>query len=197
MATKLIKSVSLLNGESFVLPPGAVLKGSSNNSFTSTCDLPTLETLSCYVAIVGGGGDSGDGVHAIFEAGNSHLTGVRFNKVETAFTTGYDANNDGQFDLISVSAEVKAKVNGIVATAYGYRGDLDGGGSGERGSLNYILIQTIPSIADNLELLFQGSMPVAGIGATTATSRVPFIRRDLLVTAGWEALPDCPTVDAP
>lgn len=46
--TCVIKSVTLAAGESYVLPPGAQLIGATHLNFTSTCEIPTLETTQCY-----------------------------------------------------------------------------------------------------------------------------------------------------
>ncbi len=189
--TTVTRTVTLAQGEKFVLPPGAVLKGSTdNNAFTSTCPIPTLETLACYVAIFGSNIKEGD--YGYFEGDQAYIIGYRLNGVETIFTEPFRGSKpSGFFDLDGLGLAMKTSMPGIIQTDGGIHGD------GSRGQLNYLLIQTIASVATKLELIFQGGAPldVEPQGNTTAISYVPFRTRASVITAGYEEVPACPVIE--
>lgn len=187
-ATKALRTATLVAGEKFILPPGAVLKGSTNNNaFTSSCILPTLETLACYVAIFASNHQEDD--YGYFEGNQAYITGYRVSGVDTLFPEPFRGSDPlGLFDLNAIAEALQTAFPGIVAYAADTHGD------NSRGQLNYLLIQTIPSLAENLELLFQGGAPldVEPQGNIYAVSRVPFRLRSAVISDGYEEVPECP-----
>lgn len=199
MAT-IIKSVVLVPGEKFTLPPESTLIGSSNTvDLTSNCEIPTLEELSCYVAIIAAGADDGSSTQ-YYEGDAAHLLGYRLNGVVTYFagagaTGGGHLPNDvsGLFDLTALGTEIKTLLPAII--------DTDGFGvsDNDRGGLNIFLIQTIPSIANNLQLVYFTSTPISdpGVGTSDATTYIEFMTRAEAVTAGYNDVPACPIIAVP
>lgn len=187
MAT-IIKSATLIAGEKFTLPPNSVLIGSTDiGDLSSNCDIPDLEEIACYVFIFAAAAYDGT-PSQYFEGGDAqdvHITGYRFNGIDTIFTTDYKANAIGIFDIDAIATELKGDVGGVIKTVSGVY--VNSG----RGALNYLLVQTIPSIADNLELIFAGTIPDDNYN--TAISRVPLITLESATSLNYANLPACPT----
>jgi hypothetical protein len=190
---KIIKSVTLVGGEKFTLPPNSKLLGGTDiDALTSNCDIPTLEALSCYIAAIGSGGDGGD--TEMFEGGGggsgAHISGFTFNDVDTNFTASYGSDVNGVFNLTALGIELSSLIGGIVQTANAERHD------NSRGAINYFLIQTIPSIANNLKLIFRGSAPLDLTPSTNSQvfSRISFSTRESFITNGYTGIPLCPVI---
>ena len=64
----IVKSVTLVPGESFTLPPNSTVLTTSGN-VDSTCDLPTPETLTCY------------GIHVIISDTESGSSAPAFDRI--------------------------------------------------------------------------------------------------------------------
>lgn len=184
------KTVTLVPGESFVLPPNSTVIGASNvDGLTSTCaDLDNLEQYSCFVAIVAAGGVEGN-QSQYYEGNQSQIRGLSINGLVTSFTSIFKANNAGRFDsdLATILIEIKNASNqSIISTGTGISC-----GSGVRGCLTYILIKTIPSIANSLRLILGSDIPVGGVN-TTIIVESQFFPIETLINAGYVNIPTCP-----
>ena len=94
--TTLYKSITLQPGEMFTLPPGGELLGAtSSDELESTCDLPELEELDCYVASLATLSISQSGSDTVFwghdesDTGAAQILGFTLSDVPTLFTTPY------------------------------------------------------------------------------------------------------------
>lgn len=146
------KTVTLQNGEKFALPSGAELVGASDsNLITSTCALPTLETLGCYALVFGNAEDDGN-ASQIFEAttySNTPVKGINFNQKDYDFLTTFPAGvGTGLYDLAAIVSAINSTSLGtlIFDASVGYNNQLD------YGVMSYIVFKTVPSIANNLAL---------------------------------------------
>lgn len=186
----LIKSVVLAPGESFTLPPNSVLIGSTDEtSITSECVIPTLETIGCYVAILAGGPAISDGTADLFEGGSggANMDGITVNGTDIMFAAPYAADAVGSYNLTSLALELKTLIPGIIATDISFTIDA------ARGSLSYLLIQTVPSIALDLKLIFRASASLTP-SAGASISRISFSTLASVSSAGYTPLPVCPSV---
>lgn len=191
--TTIIKSVTLVPGESFTLPPGSTLIGSTSiGDLTSNCDIPDLEEIQCYVAIFAAGKDQNPSNP--YAGDQAHIYGYVFNDVETPFVVPYDGGTFGQYDLVSMAAELKADVGGIIQTSIGSHFYALGGifPIGFRGIMSYILIQTIPSVATALQLWQLATGIAENSEDTSVFSRIYFIPLADAIAAGYAELPTCP-----
>ncbi len=198
MSTTIIKAVSLVAGEKFTLPPGSTLLGSTDvGALESNCDIPTLEEIQCYVAIIGSNTDNGTSGAAYYEGEQSHLIGYRLSGVTTYFAGanagggGYQAGDGtGLFYFLPILTELKTLLPGII------NGNSWGVSDGDRGGLNLFLIQTIPSIATNLQLIYLSDAAIddPSVGNTTATTYIEFATRAAVVALGYNDVPTCPVV---
>ena len=190
-STTIIKAVTLVPGEKFTLPPGSKLIGSTDlGNLTSNCDIPELEELQCYVAIIGSNTDNGTSGAAYYEGEMSRLTGFRLNGTLKNFTSAYAANdNTGLFDLETLGEELMTAMPGIIATDFFRVTDDD------RGGLNILLIQTIPSIGEKIQLVYKSSaaIDVSGVNNSEATSYIEFMTRAQAIALDYADVPVCPT----
>jgi hypothetical protein len=186
------KSVKLLSGESFILPPGAKLIGATNPSLLTAKDdcisTENLEELQCYVCPIPIAAEEGDKTQ-YWEAVNQtpKLVGYTLNDTYTAFSTGpFPANDPGTFggSQTAILAEM-LNIPGIISADWFLNADWD------RGSLNYFLINTVPSVANNLELVVSVSIPATFSGTTTAKGYFKFIPYSTMVSEGSTNLPTC------
>lgn len=192
-----IRSITLEKGEQFTLPSSATLLGADNsNNITSTCDLPTLEALGCYVALIGSY-KSGSGEDGYWEADGSRIaiTGIELNGSEKLFQTaevGNSFNFYGCLNGYSIANKIKTIIPGIVDIAGG--NDQESGSAGALGNcLTYVLIKTIPSLANNMRLIVQGTGPISGGGNEIVKNTTKFIPLDTLISEGYNDLPSCPS----
>lgn len=187
--TTIIKSVTLQAGESFVLPPGATLIGTDNASnFTSTCELPELETLSCFgVVLAAFENDNADTEY--FEQGTQYIKGFELSGVYYGFTADVvNTGANGTFDMTELYNKMKALLPAIIDGNTGYAGDAT------NGQRNYLVISTIPSVGNNLVLRIVTSSP-AGSGYQTVTYKSAFYPYADLSALGYESFPECPIVE--
>lgn len=182
----IVDSITLQPGTSFILPPGAVIIGTSNiTSLTSTCaDLTQIETPECYIAKVVLFNNS-NGAGEFFEASGSNgaayqcLYGYSLNSAD--YPIGTCTGAVGGYYSTGLNP------NGINGNPTGFMGKLkaalpaitsyNGLGTSDGSSYNYLFvyqIKTIPSIGDNLEIIINAS---AENFITDATYRVKFVKR--------------------
>lgn len=181
----IIKSVTLAEGETFVLPPGAELIGATDpGAITSVNDCaPTdnLQTLACYTCIIGIGAEDGN-ASQLWEAeptsgsggGDVRLVGIAnktsLGTIDTLynFTTTYDwldytglrANGVG-------GSTAQTSLATDVMTLIGDLGVLSCSVSQALNSSHYynvyVTIVTFPSVAENLSLKVTTSATTSGL----------------------------------
>lgn len=182
--TCVTKSISLVAGEKFVLPPGAKLIASTASpGFTSTCPVPTLEEYGCYHTVIAARPADNDGHTEFFEKDEQNVVGYLLNGTYTAFAipvqnTGYG----GQFDMMDLYNKLKADIPTILSGADAYSTDLD------NGSKSQLSIKTIPSIANSLQLVVVTNASYDG--TTTVRYLVPFMTQAEAATL-YTVLPVC------
>jgi len=188
--TTITKAVTLLPGESFTLPPGATLIGASNPAnITSTCPLPTLETLACFVAMMGGT-DSDSAEDTYWEPDSrARLVGFDLSGVRTLFPSPVGGVN-GCYDGPGMITQLQTALPAIIFADSGAK--VEDSPLGDVGScLSYILIQTIPSVANNLRLVFTSTGPISG-GTELVEVTVKFRPYADVQADGYEDLPANP-----
>lgn len=192
--TTVYNSIRLAAGETFTLPPGAELIATEQgeSSITSTCPIPPLENLGCYVALFGTPSPAQQGGDTIyFGTGNAKISGFRLNRVDQNFNTVYvNSGPDLQFlstDLDPLGVELKTKVPAIFDSANSFTLS----NRNDNGTLSYFLIKTVPSIANNLEMIYTTSIPSDGNNFGT-TYYVKFVPLADIIAAGYVGYPSCP-----
>lgn len=183
------KSVTLQAGESFTLPPGAQIISASNvGALTSTCPIPTdLEQPACYIAIIPWINNTNDNDdYWELDSDVSYFSGIYLNNIKTNFDTSVRIDNPGGLAL-----KLKNTIPAILFSTWSF-----GGSFPPIANFNgryYILIQTIPSIAENLEIEYNNDSPMpTGPGMTFA--RFAFKPLSYYQDLGYGNLPTCPTV---
>lgn len=148
-----IRSITLSPGESYVLPPGAKLKGSTGESkFTSSCDIPLLETIQCYRFSFAISDSSGTAVP--FETDEYNLD-LYLGTTKYVIVEGMSDGNAG--DTVSPPIDfIKDKLGNIVSNTY-FEGERVGTGVGaDRKYDNTYFFRTIPSVAEKMKLVLNG-----------------------------------------
>lgn len=187
------KSVNLVAGEKFTLPPGSTLLGASGgtSALTSTCPVSTLENIQCYIFSIPFDDSSGESDSSEpWRNGRSdapRIFGYKLGTIEKNLTRSYSPNGGGQItDNVRLIADLKLLLPITTALFGSYS-------NGGRGRANFILIQTIPSIAQNLSLIVSvdqyGSQPSGDIRTNAYFEAEPY--NDW---AGKPGVPVCPVV---
>lgn len=184
-------TVTLAEGESYVLPPGAVLVGATDPSLLTSLndclDLDNLEEFECYVCPIPIGAEDGDDSQywepTIGTNSETNITGYTLSGISYNFSTSYESASIGNFiNTTNLLNELKA-VLPITFATYASVSDVN------RGTLNYFVIKTIPSIAKSLYLTIKVKAPVSWENDANAYFKfVPIA--DL---AGYTNVPSCPT----
>lgn len=166
----IIKSQTLQAGEPFVLPPGAVILGANDvDSLNSVCNsLTGLETLGCYIAFIGSHDYSSE---AFSYKNRVFARGYRLNNIDTLFTTEINNTDGDECVVLTAVGEKLLDANiGVIQYVEKHVG-IDGT---DQTCVGMLLIKTIPSVANNLELLFR--LDAEDTGQNTNTfPRIPFI----------------------
>jgi len=189
------RSITLAAGESYVLPAGAELVGVSG-SITSDAECAgtaNVETLTCYIAAIGASANNDN--HSEFgesEGNNStplSVQGIYQNGVYTPFidgpSTGIGAG--GCFDGNGIGLAVQKVVPGVV----NYAGRTSIQTNPSYNCITYILIYTVPSLAENLYLWTDNSAPLDS-GTSNVTQLLPFKTYATYENNGYSNLPTCP-----
>lgn len=183
----LTRTVKLIPGESFTLPPNASVLAVSG-SLISTCgDLPTPETLGCYGIIY----SVSDGSDTPSESNESvSIKGFRINNEEYLFNTSYD-HDAGAGDF---AFEIQNRVSTEPYLA-GILSDICAGryvSSSDRGSSYVISFKSLPSLMANAQIIMHMAAFPAPNAATTKVL-VPIRARAELAIDGLPA-DNCPCV---
>lgn len=180
----IIKSVTLAEGETFVLPPGAELIGATDpGAITSVNDCaPTdnLQTLACYTCIIGVGAEDGN-ASQLWEAeptggsggGSLRLTDIAnrtsLGLADTfyAFTSTFDWLDYSGFRANGgVGAPALDALEAEVMTLIGDLGVISCNVTQAINSTNYqnlyVTIVTFPSVAENLSMRVRTSATISG-----------------------------------
>jgi hypothetical protein len=196
------RSITLAAGESYVLPAGAELVG-VNGSITDEAgcaNLANVENLSCYVASIGAFSDTGDPQYGETESSALHplvCKGIFQNGIYTPFITGDQVGfgqgtNGGCFDGNGIGTAVKGLMPGVIYSEGGSN-PSSAEHSGQN-CLTYVLIQTVPSLAENLYLWMAHSAPLDGPGTEATDFVIPFKTYQYYIDNGYGGLSmTCPT----
>lgn len=182
----IIKTERLVDGESFVLPPGAVLIGADiPGNFTSTCVIPTLETLQCFGLTLGARSSDSDGHAEYFERDQQRIYGYFLNDIYNPFASFIvNSGSLGAFNMSDLSNRLAAAIPGIIGAAVNYSSDPD------NGTRSNLVIKTFPSIALNLRINVATN---ANFGTQTDVYyRSSFTPLADLIAGGYTDYPPCP-----
>lgn len=191
--TTIIKSVTLQAGENFVLPPNSTLLGADTpGNITSNCELPTLETLSCYLALLGGT-DTDSAEDTYWEPDSrARVIGFELSGVRTLFPVEVGGAN-GCYDGPGIITQLQAALPAIIAVDSS--ANNESGPVGDVGScLSYILIQTIPSVANNLRLVLTSTGTISN-GTELVEVTTGFRPYADVLAEGYQDLPVSPCVE--
>jgi hypothetical protein len=166
------KSVTLAVGETFTIPPGAELVSASGGleSFTSTCPkLTSIETPIVYEFKWAGTQDTNDATK-MFESEapdyNNFMNGIIVNNIYYSFS--------GRIQSMSSDTDLQSRFNstifnGVIYNASRIFYDYDET-SKSRGMGAIYRFTTIPSIGDNLEIIFSTGFVSDRFGQLSGTS---------------------------
>ncbi len=155
LTTCIKKSITLLAGEPFILPPGATLLGSTDSSaFTSDCTIPEdLEELQCYAFVFGNAQTEGSN-DQIFEAGGTPAVGLQYNNTYYAFPTEFPADGStGYYDINGIIAAI----NGTSAGTIIFEASTGMHDGGDEGVMSFIVFKSLPSMIQDLSIRFTTS----------------------------------------
>lgn len=156
----IIKSITLLAGEQFILPPGAVLISTTNTTLvTNSCGtLENLEDLNCYAFVFGNAGQDG-GDHQLFEStpGSSvPAIGIRLNDVFYPFATSVIPSIDTGVYSSSLGNSINQTSAGQLIFEAVQVCDVS---TANLGTMCFIVFKTTPTIAKTLQLAFKTYAP--------------------------------------
>jgi hypothetical protein len=169
------KSVTLAANEQFTLPPGAQIISASGglDSFDSTCTKPTsVETPVTYEFVWAASQDSYSNATEMFEDDNNNrMIGIVLNlSQEYGFSSPLETQWYGSdYDLQSRFNSITA-LSGLFTNASLYYKDHDESVGINRGIGSLWRFTTIPSIGDNMEMLFQTVFSSSKFGDLTDRS---------------------------
>lgn len=189
--TCIIKTAALIAGETFILPPGAILISATDPlAITSSCGAVSLETAESYVFVLAGyDNTNGDGEY--FEKGLSEAYGYTLYGVTTNFAVAPTNNfSQGTWDYDSIRNTLAASIPAITATA----GNSIAQGAPNHNTISYVVISTVPSIANTLRLLISTSAPVGGGTHEVVKYEVPLVKYADAVTTGYVGMPADPLI---
>jgi hypothetical protein len=202
------RSITLASGESYVLPAGAELVGidGSITDEAGCANLANVETLTCYIAAIGAS-DNNNGHSEYGEtvgAGSSVLVckGIFQNGIYTPFINGdqigYGTTASGSvgcFNGVNIASEVKLLIPGVIDTNASAIPSTE---IHDENCLTFILIKTVPSLAESLYLWMAHSVQLDGGNPGATDYVIPFRTFDY-----WDAIPGltgkptCPSSPAP
>lgn len=155
----IVKAATLVEGEVFVLPPGAVLISASDpNLITSTCDIPPLETLSCYIIpLVATDADVTDSQSAWMYEAPTKIISLNVNGISYPLDIGM--TTDGAFNVEEVVTFVAgtSELQGMLLDLTSNKADTN-----TRGGIATLCFKTIPSVATNMYLEVQTNLQDPG-----------------------------------
>lgn len=153
------KSVTLAAGEQFNLPPGAVLVAATDESaISSTCPIPELEELKCYIIAAYASDEVGCGTGVWEGDANATISGITI--AGTYYSLNVGSNDSGSFYMDQVVNWINSNpsYSGMLQNA-SYGRDWDGNC---RGGVATLCFKTIPSIAENTYLHLNTSLVSPG-----------------------------------
>lgn len=171
----ILKSITLAANEQFSLPPGAEIVSATGglDSFNSTCPKPTsVEVPVTYEFVWAASQDSYSSATEMFEDNNNNrMLGIILNlNQEYRFSSpletqwyGSDYNIQSRFNSITA-------LSGLFTNAVLFYQDHDETVGINRGIGSLWRFTTIPSIGDNMEILFQTVFSSSKFGDLTDRS---------------------------
>jgi hypothetical protein len=169
----IFKSVTLIAGEQFTLPPGAEIVSSTAgvDNIKSTCPLPdTLETPVCYKFRFSGADDDNSGDTENWEVDtNFAVNGIVLSGIYYPFASVVP----GSYPATTFQTEMTSLpgFNGLFTS---FSRTFAGSGGANRGWTNEVRFLTIPSVGDNLE--FKISTRVEFQSPFSGTSTVAYVK---------------------
>lgn len=162
------QSISLQPGESFVLPPGAILIGATDSGQLSSAndclDTANLEQRACYfIEISQTDNDAPDDTSNYEEV---YLKGIRLNNTFIPFASPISFITE--FNTIGIlgpdSSLLKAQLINLVGNVFGSWNILRKGTTSYGFTIWYVF-QTIPSIVQDLAVVASTGVDAGGSGA--------------------------------
>lgn len=185
------KTVTLTPDEQFTLPPGAeIVSASDINSISSTCPIPTnLETPSCYGIVIAAHQDSTGGTEVWVGPGDDNIifTGVYLNDLFYSFSSPilYNGTN--------IITALQNLPFGPAMTDFCTSSEDDLGNDSRK---TYIIFNTVPSIADNMQLYGYTKGPNVGGGSGFGNVYFshPVQLRSFIISQGHANVCNCPVI---
>lgn len=188
-------SVTLAEGDSFVLPPGATLIAATvpgNLTSENDCaadEIANLETFICYSFRISGACDD-NSQSENWEPALSTVLGISVSGVFYPFGTTFSAANSFTTTWSDAFNSIPALSNLFSNFTNNFAINCEQGlGGSKRGWTNAFTFATIPSIGDNLEIVFQTTTTSQLGGNTTYSNSV--IRYDDWGANGDGPVPEC------
>ena len=167
-------TITLQPGEQFSLPPGATLLSVTDvGAITSTCDIPPLESLACYIIPVYAADEVGCGT-GVWEGGdNASLLGISVAGVYYEFPSPIPATSSGAFytNLVSDFITSNSTLSGLLLDPT-HDADAD---DACRGGAATVCFKTIPSIAPTIYIQLSTSLvSPSNVGMDTRAYAIPY-----------------------
>lgn len=200
--TEIYNSIVLQPGEQFTIPPGATLVGADDpESITSDCELPELETLECYTAVLIIGGTEGNESQAWEAAasdgdeggvgGEVTIKGVAIRNsngtiTETNFSGDYRFRDFFGFygDATQLREELRTAIKAISGTI-----TLESyvPSSTDRYQMFYIMVETVPSAISDVFIMAKTN----SVGSGDVIVYLPFYANDSDYMSDKPNAPSC------
>ena len=200
--TCITNSVTLQAGESFILPPGATIIGTSvEDAIESTCDLPDLETPECYVFDFVTSNQDLDASDAYnYDPDVIDVVGLRIKGVTTSFILA-DAFDHYTIVLgtISFNAGISATTTDLKTRSSSlFMSTINAsmchkGASNKEGIRITLCFKTIPSIGDDSYLILRPQWTESGIENDIYIKARKYSSITITTANGCEAC-NCPTI---
>ncbi len=139
MGDSIIKSVVLVSGESFTLPPNSTVLTTSG-SIDSTCDLPTPETYGCYGVVF----KVADGDPAAY-GDIWYFKGININGTNYPFSTEFQIDA-GNGSAAGMQSHIESNI--FLQNVVVWNSAPPGFNSTADGAEYIVLIKSIPSMMD-------------------------------------------------
>ena len=199
--TCITNTITLVSGQSFILPPGSKIVGASDvNSIESACaDLNNLEQYECFVAIVGTNFMQNIDNEVTYGSrgksnNNTFIEDYAINNVHIKFPSKMileTGDNNGYFQAANVVSNLET-IPGVMAASYNGTDNTSGGRQSYPG-ISYFVIKTLPSVALNVQLVLTTFVSQTSIqGTNTSFQRFAFKPMENAITEGYIGIPACP-----
>jgi hypothetical protein len=177
------KSVALVAGEQFILPPGATIVGGTNiNAITSTCEIPTdLEELECFATTFAESNPGGSETPVYDDV---VINGIRVDNIEYPFAFPISVYTTNPIIIDALNTTPYGAVIFSIANSFA--------NSPSRGQVNYIVLTTFPAIAKDFYFYGNGTGKVNSPTSSSIPISFKLIPYDERDTSGELSWPSCP-----